>query len=644
VGTPHSNTDSLRRFVIGTAGHIDHGKTALVKALTGVDTDRWEEEKRRGITIDLGFAPLPLGDNVQASVVDVPGHEGFVRNMLAGATGIDVALLVIAADEGIMPQTEEHLAIVELLGVRRGIPVITKRDLVDAEWLELVQGEVATRLAASRIRWERAVAVSALTGEGLDELRSALGRVAADLVERPAADLFRLPIDRVFAVAGAGTVVTGSTWSGGVAVGESVRLLPLGRDARVRSIEVHGESAARAVPGRRTALALVGVDKTELARGDVAVTGPGWHATGMLDASVELLPGAHKPLASRTRVRVHLGTAEILARVVQTRAIGPGETGQARLLLETPLVARGGDRFVLRSFSPVTTIGGGVVLDPFPPQRTRLRRRRIVPDQTPAQRLEALVVEAGLAGVATETLAVRLGVAPRRVTTVIADVGDGLLVLDETLVASAAVTAEAARLAEVLRRHHKEHPLDPGMSLQALRAGVGGGAASSPPPAAVVDAVLAQGVRGRKLEIVESVARVPGWRPAFDARSSGARDQVARRVAEAKWQVPTVAELERELPNAPVRAVLAHLAREGVVEQMDQERYAAAPALAEFRAALEATLTELGSATPAELRDRLGLTRKYLIPLLEWADRRGVTRRTGDARVLGRLTAGKGGP
>jgi len=644
VGTPHSNSDSLRRFVIGTAGHIDHGKTALVKALTGVDTDRWEEEKRRGITIDLGFAPLPLGDDVQASVVDVPGHEGFVRNMLAGATGIDVALLVIAADEGIMPQTEEHLAIVELLGVRRGIPVITKRDLVDAEWLELVQGEVAARLAASRVRWERAVAVSALTGEGLDELRGALGRVAADLVERPAADLFRLPIDRVFAVAGAGTVVTGSTWSGGVAVGESVRLLPLGRDVRVRSIEVHGESAARAVPGRRTALALVGVDKSELARGDVAVTGPGWHATGMLDAAVELLRGAHKPLASRTRVRVHLGTAEVLARVVQTRAIGPGETGPARLVLETPLVARGGDRFVLRSFSPVTTIGGGVVLDPFPPQRTRLRRRRIVPDQTPALRLEALVVEAGLTGVATDTLAVRLGVAPRRVTTVIAEVGDGLLALAEMLVASAAVTAEAARLAEVLRRHHKEHPLDPGMSLQALRATVGGGAASAPPPAAVVDAVLEQGVRGRKLEIVESVARVPGWRPAFDARASGARDQVARRVAEAKWQVPTVAELERELPNAPVRAVLAHLAREGVVEQMDQERYAAAPALAEFRAVLEATLTELGSATPAELRDRLGLTRKYLIPLLEWADRRGVTRRAGDARVLGRLTAGKGGP
>src|SRR6266403_2023301 len=314
----HLHSDSLRRFVIGTAGHIDHGKTALVKALTGVDTDRWEEEKRRGITIDLGFAPLALGDAIQASLVDVPGHEGFVRNMLAGATGIDVALLVIAADEGIMPQTEEHLAIVELLGVRRGIPVITKRDLVDGEWLDLVRGEVSTRLAASRVRWDPAVATSVVTGEGLDDLRDALRRVAGDLVERPTDDLFRLPIDRVFAVAGAGTVVTGSTWSGSVAVGDAVQLLPLGREARVRSIEVHGQKAERAVPGRRTALALVGVDKSELARGHVAVTGSGWRATTLIDAAVELLPAARKPIASRTRVRVHLGTAEVLARAVQT--------------------------------------------------------------------------------------------------------------------------------------------------------------------------------------------------------------------------------------------------------------------------------------------------------------------------------------
>ena len=641
MGAPpgHSDSDSIRRFVIGTAGHIDHGKTALVKALTGVDTDRWEEEKRRGITIDLGFAPLPLGDAIQASVVDVPGHEGFVRNMLAGATGIDVALLVIAADEGLMPQTEEHLAIVELLGVRRGIPVITKRDLVDSEWLALVRSEVSTRLSASRVHWDESIATSVVTGEGLPELRDALRRLAGDLVERPTDDLFRLPIDRVFAVAGAGTVVTGSTWSGSVAVGDAVRLLPLGREARVRSIEIHGETAERAAPGRRTALALVGVDKSELARGHVAVTGSGWHATGLLDVAAELLPTARKPLASRTRVRVHLGTAEVLARAVQTPAIAPGQRGLARLVLETPLVARGGDRFVLRSFSPVTTIGGGVVLDPFPPARTRLRRRRVDVEQGPAVRLGVFAVEAGLMGLATESLAVRLGVSPGRVTRVIAEAGETVLTSADIVVDRQAVVAAASRLAEVVRRYHADHPLDPGMSLQALRTAVG----TPAPPSAVMDAVLAVGVKSGEVEVAGSVARQPRWRPALDARATDAGERLARRLADARWQVPTVAELEREFPGSPVRALLSHFARTGTAEPIDAERFAAKGALAEFRAALEAALAELGSATPAELRDRLGLTRKYLIPLLEWADRRGVTRRAGDARVLARLTAGKGG-
>jgi selenocysteine-specific elongation factor len=629
-----------RRFVAGTAGHIDHGKTALVKALTGVDTDRWEEEKRRGITIDIGFAPLPLGDGMQASVVDVPGHEGFVRNMLAGATGIDVALLVIAADEGIMPQTEEHLAIVELLGITRGIPVLTKRDAVEPEWLELVRADVVKRLATSRVRWDPPVATSALTGEGLDELRAALRRVAGDLLERPDQDLFRLPIDRVFAVAGAGTVVTGSTWSGSVAVGKSVRLLPLDREARVRSIEVHGQGAERAVPGRRTALALVGVSKEELERGDVAVTGEGWRATTVLDAAVELLPTARKPVGSRTRVRVHLGTAEVLARVVQTRAISAGERGLARLLLERPLVARGGDRFVLRSFSPVTTIGGGVVLDPFPPRRpARLRQRRLAVTQAPAERLQMWADEAALSGVAAGDLPVRLGVLPGDVDGVIATAGKALLTCGPWLVARAAVTLEVARVTDLVRRHHEGHPLEPGMSLQALRAALGEGKAPEP----VVEQVLDLGGRKQAFEIVGAVVRLLGWRPALDARTSDAQTALSRRLAEAKWQVPTVAELEKEFPGAPVRALLAHLMRGGGVEQVDQEHFAAAPALAEFRTALEGTLRELGSATPAVLRERFGLTRKYLIPLLEWADRRGVTRRDGDARVLARLTAGSSG-
>jgi selenocysteine-specific elongation factor len=615
------------RFVVGTAGHIDHGKTALVKALTGVDTDRWEEEKRRGITIDLGFAPLPLPGGIVASVVDVPGHEAFVKNMLAGATGIDVALLIIAADEGIMPQTEEHLAIVELLGVRRGIPVLTKRDLVDDEWLSLVRTEVVERLSHSRVRWQAPVAVSAVRGEGLEDLKKALVEVVEDVVERPTDDLFRLPIDRVFALPGAGTVVTGSTWSGTVAAGANVRLLPLDREVRVRSIQVHGQDAHQAGPGRRTALALVGVDKDELERGDVAVTGPGWAATDTLDVALELLPAAHKPLAVRTRIRVHLGTAEVLGRVAQVRAIAPGETGTARLLLEHPIVARGGDRFVMRSFSPVTTIGGGVVLDSFPPKRPRVSERGLSVGQPPAERLARFVDEAGLAGVRVDAMAVRLGILPAAVPAAIAAAGKGVLRAGDVLVARRAIAAEVDKLAAAVAAHHEEHPLDPGLSLQALRSAV-----NAPPPPAVLDLLVEHGVKKQAWELAEggAVVRSPGWR----AQVGDAGGRLAQRLAEARWQLPTVSELQREFADPSVPALLAHLAREGSVERVDQERYALKQALEEFRRAVEETLRELGAATPAQFRDRLGLTRKYLIPLLEWADRRGITSRKGDTRVL----------
>ena len=618
-----------RRFVVGTAGHIDHGKTALVKALTGVDTDRWEEEKRRGITIDLGFAPLPLANGIQASVVDVPGHEGFVKNMLAGATGIDVALLVIAADEGIMPQTDEHLAILELLGVRRGIPVLTKRDLVDAEWLGMVRTEVAERLSRSRVRWHAPLAVSALSGEGLDELRSALVAIAADLADRPVDDLFRLPIDRVFALAGAGTVVTGSTWSGTVKAGASLRLLPLDREVRVRSIEVHGEETDRAAPGRRTALALVGVAKEELERGHVALTGAGWAPTTALDVALELLPSVRKPLAARTRIRVHLGTAEVLARVAQVRSIAPGESGVARLLLERPIVARGRDRFVIRSFSPVTTIGGGVVLDPFPPPRPRVSERGLTAGQPPSERLARLVEEAGLVGVRIADLPVRLGILPAEVPSTIAAAGKGVLPVDDILVARRAVSGEVERLGKAVAAHHDEHPLDPGLSLQSLRAAVNA-------PAAVLDVLIEHGMKKQAFERTEDGAAVrkPGWKAALRARAGDAGGRLAQRLAEAKWQLPTVAELQKELGDPTVPALLAHLAREGSVERVDQERYALKQALDDFRRAVEDTLRELGAATPAQFRDRLGLTRKYLIPLLEWADRRGITSRKGDTRVL----------
>lgn len=627
--------------MIGTAGHIDHGKTALVKALTGVDTDRWEEEKRRGITIDLGFAPLALAEGLEASVVDVPGHEGFVRNMLAGATGIDVALLVVAADEGPMPQTEEHLAIVELLGVRRGIPVLSKRDLVDADWLALVVADVMERLRASRVSWSPPLVTSASTGEGLEALREALRAVAAELEPRPVDDLFRLPIDRVFARAGAGTVVTGSTWSGTVAVGDTVRLLPLNRQARVRSIQVHGRPTERALPGRRTALALVGVDRDELARGAVVVTGDGWAPTAMLDADLELLPGAPRPLLPRTRVRVHLGTAEVLARAAQAAPIPPGARGRVRLILESTLVARAGDRFVLRSYSPVTTIGGGVVLDPVPPRLPRLPERQLTLGQPPATRLQTWVAERGLAAVRLGDLPVRLGVRPGDVTAVIAAAGKGVLGCGEWLVSRSAAAAEAERAGGRVADHHARRPLDPGMSLEALRAAIGPRGTSL--PGAVIDLVIDLAVRKKLVEVAAGVARRPGWQPALDRGASDARRQIARRLEECRWQIPTVSELERDFPTAPVRALLAHLMRENGVEQVDQERFAAPGVLEHFAGALRTVLGQAGAASPADLRDRLGLTRKYLIPLLEWADRQGITQRQGDVRVLARLTGRRKG-
>jgi len=625
----------VRRVVVGTAGHIDHGKTALVLALTGVDTDRWAEEKRRGITIDLGFAPFDLGAGLEASIVDVPGHEGFVRNMLAGATGIDLALLVIAADEGVMPQTEEHLAILELLGVTAGIPVLTKADAVDAEWLELVRSEAAARLARSRIRWAPPVVTSAVTGQGLDALRSAVRDAAGGLEGRAERDLFRLPIDRSFAVAGAGTVVTGTTWSGTVAVGDAVRLLPLDREARVRSIEVHGAPAERAVAGRRTALALVGVHKDEVRRGHVAVTGPGWRGTSVLEAEIELLATA-RPLANRTRLRVHLGTAEVLARVVLAMPLEPGGRGVARLVLETPLVARGGDRFVLRGYSPVTTIGGGVVTDPFSVTR-RGRATSVTASRPPVERLLAWLGTAGLGGLATDDLPVRLGLAPEAVSEVVTGAGKAALAAGGLLVARTAAAAAAEGLGAVLDRHHRDRPLEPGMSLQALRATLTAPVGS--PPAPVADLVCELAVRKRVVDVDGALARRPDWRPSLDGAAGDQRSALAARLAGARWEVPTITELERDLPGVPVRALLANLARGGGVEAMDQERYADTAALLAFRAALEAALTELGQATPAQLRERFGLTRKYLIPLLEWADRRGITRRSGDARILARLTA-----
>jgi selenocysteine-specific elongation factor len=619
-----------RHVVIGTAGHVDHGKTALVKALTGTDTDRWEEEKRRGITIDLGFAVLPLGEHLRASVVDVPGHEDFVRNMVAGATGVDVALLVIAADEGIMPQTSEHLAILEFLGVKTGVVALTKADLVDPAWLDLVRSDIAERLAGTPVRWQAIEPVSAIDGRGLPALVAHLTRAATEAATRDATDLFRLPVDRVFSVAGAGTVVTGTTWSGSVQVGADVTVFPGAIHARVRSVEVHGVQANAAQPGRRTALALVGADKTVIGRGSVVVTGDGWQETTALDAAVTLLPHA-RPLSQRTRVRLHHGTAEVIARVTPAGAdIPPGGSGLVRLRLEAPLVTRWGDRAVLRAYSPVATIGGAIVVDPTPAARPRRPDPATLKGSAnERERLAAFVAAEGRAGLAVSQLPVRLGLHAQRVASIIAATPE-ILQFGPTLVPKARVAEARDRATKALTAHHKAHPLEPGMRRDAFRLVLGGGGLADE-----LEAVLAG--EGRVVQEGGAI-RLPQHKPRLADEDVGTLGPaLLDQLAGAGFEGKTAAELASALTHAAAKVteVAEFYVRQGRAVRIGRDRYYQRAALDRATDMTLGVIRERGSASPAQLRDALGLTRKYLIPFLEWLDAQGYTVRSGDVRRAG---------
>lgn len=615
-------------MIIGTAGHIDHGKSALIEALTGARMDRLKEERRRGITIELNFAALELEDGRLAGIVDVPGHEDFVRTMVAGASGMDLLLLVVAADEGIMPQTLEHLAVAEQLGIPRGIPVVTKADLVEADWLELVELELAERLARSPVRFEPPAVVSSRTGAGIDTLRRRIQHAAEAAPARPATDLFRLPVDRVFSLPGVGTVVTGTTWSGRLAMGDAVRLLPSGHDARVRSLEMHGRQVATVEAGFRTAVGLAGVDRRDIQRGEVLVAaGDPWVPTSLLDIWLQLLPEAPRPLVSRTRVHLHLGTAEVVARAYPRGKLEPGGQGLVRLSLERPVTARGGDRLVLRSYSPVTTIAGGRVLDPAPPRRKVIWPQGLAAAE-PAERLAALL-ERRPPGVEAAALPVLVGVAPREIHGLVDRTG--LRRIGDRLVLHRITDELGLVVQQAVARYQREHPSDPGIPLASLRQRLRA-------PAWLADAVLADRQRDGHLVQDGGVIHLPGFEPTV-AGGAGQVDRVVAAVAAAGLMPPTVSELAGATGLSDAGASLRIAAREGRVEAVEQGRYYSREALQEFEAALRALAAE-GDITPGRLRERLGLTRKFLIPLLEWSDRRGITTRNGDAR---RVTAPEGG-
>jgi len=629
-------------LVLGTAGHIDHGKSALVKALTGTDPDRLPEEKERGVTIELGFARLELPSGRTMGVVDVPGHEKFVRQMVAGATGIDVVLLVVAADDGVMPQTREHLAIIDLLGVSRGVVAITKADLADEEWLEIVRADVEQLIAGTSIDGAPIVPVSARAGIGLTELLAALDSVAGSAEARHAELPMRLPVDRVFTIAGAGTVVTGTMWSGTARRDDTVELFPSGAKARIRSTQVHGQSVDAAHAGQRVAINLVGVEREEVARGDVVAAPDSLTVTDRFDARFTYLgqPGDDRPFESGARVHINHGTREVLGRVLlaDTPRLLPGESGFAQVRLEEPLAPRYDDRYIVRSYSPVYTIGGGVVLDTLPPRRTSLKPHE-------RELLEALLAH-DVSGAATGLLGSRavpmtsaqvaaaLGVVRSRVADDLNRAKlERLKVASETyFVTPEALEALLAATERELRAFHEANPLATGISTAALRDLVDRRIESR-----VFDAILETAALRGIAAIDGGLARHP--KAAVSALAAEADAQAAlQSLLQKQGLAPaSTTELASAVGAEPavVRKALAKLVADGGVVRASSELHFSAEAIATAKERAAAALTaKPGGLTAAELRDALGVSRKYAIPLLEYFDAQAFTKRNGDLRTL----------
>ncbi len=627
---------SSRALVLGTAGHVDHGKTTLIRALTGVDTDRWREEKERGLTIDIGFAPLALGEELEVGVVDVPGHQDFLKNMLAGATGVDLLLLAVAADEGPMPQTREHLSIASLLGLRHGVVALTKTDRVEDDWLDLVREATREELLRTlgHADWPL-VPVSALRETGLDVLRERLREGALAVDGRPEDDLFRLPVDRSFTIHGTGTVITGTVWSGAVEVGQDVRILPDGPVARVRSLQVHGTSRSRVAGGRRCALALVGVDPDQVPRGRVAVRGAGWRPVSRLAARVRLLPNAGRPLEHGQRVRVHHGTREELARVQLPGkgSLAPGSIGWGLLRLERPAVVRVRDRFVIRFYSPVITIGGGEVAELDPPRawtdRTGMWRR--VLDEEAGAAFAAAVELKGVHGMEDSALALATGVPAGVCTRLRAAPPDRILSAGGRWY-SARLLDEAARaLCDQLERLHRIRPRARGASLEGLRASAG-----SRFGAPLVERALERLTASGDVVVEGPTVRLPGHRPTLTRSERTASDRLVARLAESGAEPPTLEELagglngDREL----LHDLLRLLEEDGRVRAVTPDLYVTAEVADRLERQAREVLAAGAPAPPTAFKEAFGVSRKYLIPILEYLDRRGITRRTAEGRTL----------
>ncbi|MBI3949720.1 MAG: selenocysteine-specific translation elongation factor [Acidobacteria bacterium] len=637
----------MKYVIVGTAGHIDHGKTQLVKALTGIDADRLKEEKERGITIDIGFAFLTL-DQVRFGFVDVPGHERFVKNMLAGVHGIDIVMLVVAADESIMPQTREHFDICRLLKVKNGLVAITKIDMVDEELIELVEEEVRDFVRGSFLEGAPVVRVSSRTGAGLDVLKAALMTVASQVQEKQTDTLPRLPIDRVFSKRGFGTIVTGTLVSGSLSEGQSVEILPGRLRASIRGLQVHNESVPQAYAGERAAVNLQGLGVDQLERGDVIVPGERLHPTSMLDARLDLLASAPRPLRNRTRVRFHLGTTEVLARVVllDCEELAPDDSALVQLRLERPTFTLPDDRFIIRHYSPQFTIGGGRVLDALPskhaPYRADSARSQTVIDQLTrlesgeiTERILVWAEVAGRHGITASELAAGSGLSDQQLEPALADLLKREQLVEVSaqpryFVSASTYAVLKSEMQQLLKQFHQANPLVEGMSREELRMRLSPGTRGD-----FSTALIARLTQEPQFKAERDWVRLAAHQITFSPEESRQREQLLTVIKEAGYQALTLEEAAQRvqlgLPLA--RKFIQPFLNQGEVVRLGDLLFYV-PLLRDLMEKVRAQKRVSEKLDVASFKQITGVTRKYAIPLLEYLDRQGVTRRVGNDRII----------
>ena len=633
----------MPHIIIGTAGHIDHGKTALVKALTGIDADRLKEEKERGITIDLGFANLDLDQETRIGFVDVPGHEKFVKNMLAGIGGIDLVMLVVAADESIMPQTREHLEICSLLHIRHGLTVITKIDTVDEEIADLVELEVRDYLKSTFLGHSPIVRVSAQSGDGVPELVETLKALCAGIEPKDASQIFRLPVDRCFTMKGFGTVVTGTSISGSIHKEDAVELLPSGRQTRIRGIQVHGQASDVVKAGQRTALNLQGVEVAEVHRG-VVLTEPGlFEPASMFDCHLELLESTPGPIRQRKRIRFHVGTAEIMGYVslLGRDRLEPGNQSFVQVRLEEPTFALPGDRFIIRQYSPMITIGGGEILEGNPRRHRRndervLKRLATLKEGSLDDRLMIFVDQAGLGALTLANLVGRVGVVGATIRSGLEAMArkGSILILSErpfTVVSRHVFQRALEQTVSRVGDFHEANPLSVGISREELKTKVYEKSSNL-----VFQAALEELDSRKEIAFAQDLIHAFGRKVTLGEDEESIKKKLTDAFLRFGVGVPTPAELFRKarVDSDTAKKILQLMLREGVVVKVNDDlmmHQEAMDAVVEKVRSLKGTETKLGV---GEFKNLFGVSRKYAIPLLEYLDRQRVTRRVGDSREI----------